>query len=94
MDIAIVNIITSSCRYCQKLPKDGYTTFVPEFIVDTINDKYAVCSIDPHTSYATLYFVTVQLPMNCPLKEPIKVMSIIIMDGFNLYYSALLCSLV
>lgn len=51
------------CQYCANLPSDVYTSYVPEWYIQTKSDSTG----------DSLRSVVILLPIICPIREPIEV---------------------
>ena len=75
LGIVVGVIVFDVYRYCQKLPKDKFTILTPVFLTDKEATEN-VPSLHPlvrDVAKEYVYKSSVQLPMNCPLKNSITV---------------------
>ena len=69
------------CRYCHRLPHDDYTKLAPFFeVVKMPKDRSSGSEVvlfggeeDEDEDPKHDYICTVTLPINCPIKAPVKV---------------------
>ncbi|CAK5036675.1 unnamed protein product [Meloidogyne enterolobii] len=59
--VSLSNAIQLVNRYCAKLPSDIFTRLVPRYTIQTLSENGQ-----------TLYIAELYLPINSPIKEPIK----------------------